>query len=231
MKKLSLYIFLLMLFVQNTITVCAQTASEDLNKISALFASAKTFKTDFEFQLTNIEKPNKVLEKSKGAMFMSGKDVYMNSLGTETIINDSFNVVIYHREKVMIVGRNSSKSFSQQDVLTSLFNKNKLLENSGNLTLTKISSSLKKITVKYDIGEYSSIDIVYNTKNYFVQEITMIYRAYESGTPCVKIKYTNSKTNVPISTELFNEKRVLTIRNKKVYPASYLKGYQIIQNL
>ena len=222
---------ILISFISIPQLILAQSASEELSKISKVFTSSKTFKTDFEFELFDLNKPNKIRERSKGAMYMSGKKLYMNSLQTETIINDSFNVVVNHQEKIILAGRASTKETSSADMLNKLLNNNKLYEKAGQLTLKWLHSNLNEVTINYSIGEYSSVTIVYKTNTYFIQEIRLVYSNFEGGTPCVRIKYFNTKIDAEIPEYLFNEKKVITIRNNKAYPTAHLKGYQLIQNL
>ncbi|SFH37174.1 LolA family protein [Pedobacter insulae] len=214
----------------------AQQPREELKKISTQYLSYSSFETRYNYLLYSHDNLDKKIESQTGAYYKSGTKTCMRGLQTETISNDEYTVTANHEQKMILAYKTSKAQtekaeMSQADMLAAL------LEKEGRMSYKKTDGSTAEISIQYAAGDYSMVKVVYDTKNYMVKALHMQYRDASgldwkyTGKPYVVISYHHVKANQKINDEIFNIKRIASITNNKVKPASYLKGYEVFTTL
>jgi hypothetical protein len=211
----------------------AQTAAEELKKISDKFISFKSFQTDFEYLLYSDASMKKQTDRQRGSYYKQGNSSYTKALNTETVINENYEITVNHDERIILTAKASEMSKRPIDILP-INELNTINEKSGKLTLKKITTGISEVTLRYDAGRMEQMKIVYSTTTHEVKEIHIEFRDPEylsAEKPYLVIRYNTTKYNHTISPQVFSEKRFVEIRQGVVKPIPALSKYKLLTNI
>lgn len=215
-----------------------QEVLDAINKINAAYLSLNSYSASFEYLLYEGSQRNNSIEKESGVYYRMGDASYMNCLGVENIINSSFNVSVYHEERMMLVGMTAAaKRLPLADLLAQL-KVDTLWDLYERVNFSQIDKKRAACTFYLKKGrELRSIKITYSTKTYLLEEVLMEFSddfKLDGGitvkNPQLLLRYYNVKLNGRIPAKHFSEKRFFTRQNGKIQLSPAFQNYQLVKN-
>lgn len=210
---------------------------DELNKINNWYQSKTTFQVNFNYLLYADISRKQLVEQHKGLFVRKGTSSYLKSLGTETILNSKFQVVVNHEEKIILASKNNQDS-SVHITTTNPVDIIKLTEKRKNLKIDSIGKHHRVITVSLSGGDYKQVKLIYHKSTYQLVEMHLQFSTVEginwqhtTTQPYLVVKYQNVKFNHKVKETYFDEQQFIRIVNGKAKPVLALKAYQLFSTI
>jgi hypothetical protein len=207
----------------------------DLRKISEAYQKAGSVQMTINYSLYLGSSPVPY-ETHTGTIVKSGENFLVKQFDTEIVINRKYAVVADHSAKVVMVDFAPKKA--ERELSAGMnFNVDSLMALLyKSVTELQAKEGQKGYRLVFNEGnEYESIDLFFNTKTYFVEEVQMRYAEPVeadgiSGRPRVTITYSGISVSKK-SASAFSEKKFLTMRSGKFHLNEQYKEYQFINHV
>lgn len=212
-------------------------AVTELQKIRDGYADSGYSSFSVKYQYAKKSAPGKVLDTLTIQYKMKGSDFYCKVDQIEFFQNDSINVAVYHKNKMIILsnpsmstdkGRMAIDSWDSSFVATYI--------DSVNISDNKNSRTLNFYFT--DNAPYSSCTIVYNNKTYRTQKMSYVERSSEyleedSDKPegIIITMHFSAVSKTAFNTSVFSEKKFITKQNDNWILGSAYNDYKLINNV
>jgi hypothetical protein len=211
-----------------------QDVKADFKKINGHYYNTGKLAMDVTYELYLDSSP-KASEIEKGTYKRSGNDYYLKQSDQEVMINEKYVIVADAENKVIAVDRfdkNTSNIDPMKLPLDSLFRIYSKIE----FYKTGKNGELNAYHFEIKNGMYSSVDVIFNPKTFFVEEIVNVYREKvpDENNILHKAVLKTSFTNINASPAFkndFSEYRYLEKKNGKWALNNNYKTYKLINHL
>lgn len=213
---------------------CAQNIGEDLIKLNDAYAKIENISMQIKYSVF-FDGKQESNETEVGIIKKSKNKVYTNEFSSESLVNDEYQIIVDHSNKVLIVDYvDKTKSTSSLDKLNvdSLLKGFELVEFKG---ITE--SNLKLYHLSYKYGDVSFVELWLDVKTGFLSKINIHYRGKmevaegKFSKVMASVEYNKIQSNITFSQYTFSEKQYVSITKKEVELASKYKEYQLINHL
>ncbi len=208
----------------------------ELDLINKAYSEMNSFQMNFTHTLYENKSMRKILEKKEGVYIKSNGNSYQRTLNSEVLITKGYHLLISHDERMISVGK---YIVPKNVILNNLPNDfGSGLGNTKDIKVVKLDDSENELVMPGELGVYSELKLRYNTKSYLISAIyynfsdnDMLKDIGFKEPPYLIVTCKNTKLNKNINNDIFNLKRFVIIKDKKVVPAPGFKTYKIYNNL
>lgn len=231
------------------VTMHAQYNNADFDSIRSTYKRMTDYDIELEYRFYKDHDFPVATENAKAEMKKSGEQYCYKILGTETIINKDYILVLSHKRKTLVIEKykkpNAKKIQAlKKPVIDSVLAKvlkNAIQNENNNTTIkeNKISDTQKQYAFYYTSGVFSSLSFTYNVNTYIIEKIVMCYRkkiqtdkSGELSSPRVEMVYTSIQQHPKFDKDVFSEKKYITIlKDGKVQLSPEIASYAVVNHL
>ncbi|MBI3234155.1 MAG: hypothetical protein HYZ42_08955 [Bacteroidetes bacterium] len=235
MKK---YSILIIVYICYSIGLRAQTdPMKIITQINKTYATAKTFSTQINYAIYDAVNPNKVVNSYISSYYKSGTSYYSKTPAVESIFNDKLVIYADHQNKFISVTESANKKKIHYQEFMDMF-KDTALNQYSLITIKKEDDQVSKctFTMKPSENGFEKIELFYTHSDFHVVSVLIHYRKgyeidsrYSLQKPIMKITYTQTMFNQPLSKSLFSVDRFLKVdKKKKVFLNPTYKNYKLL---
>lgn len=202
MKKITIKIglfcslFLILAFTTSTID---QEITEALDGIQKFYQNHPILYQEIDYQLFPNHDSRNIHSTEKGLLIIGPDGRYSKLASIESLTNMDFNIGIDHDDKTIMISNNFSNL--SLDPLESI---QTYLEQVSSASIQSISPKSNALQFKMEYGEVAETKIQYNTRDFQIEKITLLYRREiqledaeqaDWATPRLEIVYSNTSFN------------------------------------
>lgn len=202
----------------------AQDIKNDLVQMNKTYLESKSYSTTILVKFySDLEEDSS--EISYDGYIKKQKKCFISELNNR--------VVLYNKSCGLIIDDNSDNIVYSQS-LTDTSHAEMLIDSTlftgMNLNYVSNDNDHKTIRIKYSNTTYDSIDIVINSKKYFLEKVTYYYKKYEElQFPKVEIYYLATTIDENIPASIFSESNFITIKNSVISGVGTRSKYKVYQ--
>lgn len=212
---------------------------EELKKVNTSLKKCPSVKMDVAYTYFSSYTSKIPIEVQKGKIKKKGNSQYSSLLGTTTVLNDKYLLVVDSNSQRIIVSDRKTTSAPQEvndidlEKMMKIYN-SPVPVTSGNLTGYKFVCKPNVNT------EHSIIEIYYSKKNYVIEKLVFYYQQAmpvdpdkEDGAvdkPRLEIVFSNINLNAGLTDADFSEKNYIKIEGKEMKSLPKYNMFQVIKN-
>lgn len=206
-----------------------KSVQEDLLKINDAYKNTTNFSLDISYKLYRDHKNSLLVQSEKGSVQKMGNRYHSNQLGQEILFTGSVVVTVFHEHQIMKV-EETNKFFPSMEY-SAEFIKEILGYCEGIKPIAK-NGNLKGYRFELEDYDYSSLEIFYDTTDYFLRKVVMYYETElddEKGTykPRLEVMYSSIQLNPVLKESDFSEKKFVIKEGERWVPSAAFKSYSI----
>ena len=229
-------------------TSFCQDFKADWKKIVEAYKQHDKFSMHLEYRLYKNYSSTEVFENGSADVKKSGDVFHYTMLGTETLVNDKYVIILNHNLKKLMIDRHMPRKTApmikvdlNMDSILQAFARHfgDMTEQHEQVECREQDNQLQEYTLNYGIGEYKAIKIVFNKNTWHLEKMVLLFRnEYDmaqdghKAAPRLEILYQDFNSKPEFSADEFSEQQFLTVlKDGNLNVKSKYKGYSVINHL
>lgn len=239
MKKFIIKVGLLIALFNYARAACAQqyqSALEDIQKIQKSYTDNGYVSFKILFSYAKISAPATMVDSlSANYKYKSGK-FYCKLGAIEFVQNDSMNVALYNKDKIMMIGK-AYKTMERGNMLIDGWDSTFVAENIDTITVTSVGANKKMQIFFKPNSAYSNCTLEYNKQNYRPQKISYIKKSsmyYPDSTGkadgIIATMQFSGYSNAAFNESVFDTRKFTIKQNGKWMPQALYSTYRFVNS-
>jgi outer membrane lipoprotein-sorting protein len=200
-------------------------AKQDIAKMNATYSKAQ--KLSLSFDLKMYDHSNKMVQQSSGCYYMDGKNIYTEYMGKKVLVNGHCFVCVDENSRTLVYNKPDKRQKSFGLVPLGL-NDSLIHKAKGVFSYVEKNNKQRKIKLQVNDETYSSFTVGINLPDYSLRSFGYTIKNEGEAYSRVEITYPTMHINKNISADIFDENKLIEMKNGMVKGKGLYKSFEVI---